>query len=83
MHTTEVTHKSYTLRCFHHGDWSGNAEVLLLEDEEIKTRVVIDGELLLRFAMGMARPVVESLVERISDALLSEDRLINIWRKLR
>jgi hypothetical protein len=76
MHTTETRWGRYTLRCFHNGDWSGEVHLLLLQDENLEAaKMMIEGDLLVRFALDVLRPAIHGALERfVEDFLDSEGR---------
>lgn len=82
MHTTEVSFQEHTLRAIHHGDWSGSATVILLEGDNILATLDLEGDLVLRFALKIARPLVEGMFERFMDVITgNDDMIVKIWRK--
>jgi hypothetical protein len=86
MHTTEVGFQGHTLRAIHHGDWSGSATVILPEGDNILATLHLEGDLVLRFALEIARPLAESLFERMFERFMDvitddDDSIIKIWRK--
>lgn len=82
MHTTEVVFQGHTLRAIHHGDWSGSATVVLLEGNNILATLHLEGDLVLRFALAVARPLVEGMFERFMDVIAgNDDMIVKIWRK--